>query len=61
LRRHRLRRTQLGIPAAITSGDVLLAPSKTHIGALLGKLSARDRVQLVITAYRAGLVDSDVR
>ncbi|WNV88666.1 response regulator transcription factor [Umezawaea sp. Da 62-37] len=29
---------------------------KTHIGRLLGKLQARDRAQLVIWAYEAGLV-----
>jgi DNA-binding NarL/FixJ family response regulator len=29
---------------------------KTHIGRLLAKLDARDRVQLVITAYETGLV-----
>jgi DNA-binding NarL/FixJ family response regulator len=29
---------------------------KTHIGRLLHKLQARDRAQLVITAYEAGLV-----
>ncbi|GAB2509079.1 response regulator transcription factor [Microbacterium petrolearium] len=29
---------------------------KTHVGKLLQKLAARDRVQLVITAYDAGLV-----
>ncbi len=29
---------------------------KTHIGNLLAKLAARDRAQLVITAYEAGLV-----
>lgn len=32
------------------------ATVKTHIGHLLEKLSARDRAQLVITAYEAGLV-----
>jgi DNA-binding NarL/FixJ family response regulator len=29
---------------------------KTHIGSLLAKLAARDRAQLVIAAYRTGLV-----
>jgi DNA-binding NarL/FixJ family response regulator len=29
---------------------------KTHIGHLLAKLHARDRAQLVITAYETGLV-----
>ncbi|WP_214401505.1 response regulator [Pseudonocardia lacus] len=29
---------------------------KTHIGSLLAKLAARDRAQLVIAAYRSGLV-----
>ncbi len=29
---------------------------KTHIGRLLAKLGARDRAQLVITAYETGLV-----
>jgi hypothetical protein len=29
---------------------------KTHIGRLLWKLQARDRAQLVIAAYEAGLV-----
>jgi DNA-binding NarL/FixJ family response regulator len=32
------------------------ATVKTHIGHLLGKLSARDRAQLVIIAYETGLV-----
>ena len=30
--------------------------AKTHVARLLAKLDARDRVQLVITAYQAGLV-----
>jgi DNA-binding NarL/FixJ family response regulator len=33
-----------------------LATVKTHIGRLLAKLAARDRAQLVIAAYEAGLV-----
>ncbi len=31
------------------------ATAKTHVAHLLTKLGARDRVQLVITAYQAGL------
>ena len=32
--------------------------AKTHVARLLAKLDARDRVQLVITAYEAGLLDT---
>jgi DNA-binding NarL/FixJ family response regulator len=32
------------------------ATAKTHVGHLLTKLDCRDRIQLVIVAYRAGLV-----
>ncbi|WP_194921103.1 response regulator transcription factor [Catenulispora rubra] len=35
---------------------VSLSTAKTHIGRLLMKLDARDRAQLVIAAYNAGLV-----
>ncbi|RKR92186.1 LuxR family two component transcriptional regulator [Micromonospora pisi] len=35
---------------------VTLGTVKTHIGRLLSKLGARDRAQLVITAYETGLV-----
>jgi DNA-binding NarL/FixJ family response regulator len=35
---------------------VSLATVKTHVGRLLTKLAARDRAQLVITAYETGLV-----
>jgi DNA-binding NarL/FixJ family response regulator len=36
--------------------QVSLSTAKTHVGRLLMKLSARDRAQLVIAAYDAGLV-----
>ena len=32
------------------------ATAKTHVGHLLAKLNARDRVHLVILAYQAGIV-----
>ena len=32
------------------------ATAKTHVGHLLTKLNARDRVHLVILAFQAGLV-----
>ena len=34
------------------------ATAKTHVGHLLTKLDARDRVQLVILAFQAGLVSA---
>ncbi len=37
---------------------VSLSTAKTHVGRLLMKLGARDRAQLVITAYDTGLVRS---
>jgi DNA-binding NarL/FixJ family response regulator len=36
--------------------NVSLSTAKTHVGRLLMKLNARDRAQLVIAAYDAGLV-----
>ncbi|MDP4501375.1 response regulator transcription factor [Nonomuraea sp. NBC_00507] len=41
--------------------QVSLATVKTHIGSLLAKLGARDRAQLVIVAYEAGLVEARPR
>jgi DNA-binding NarL/FixJ family response regulator len=37
---------------------ISLATARTHVGHLLTKLTARDRAQLVITAYETGLVTS---
>ena len=38
---------------------VSMSTAKTHVGRLLMKLDARDRAQLVIIAYGAGLVGPD--
>ncbi len=40
---------------------VSLATTRTHVGHLLTKLAARDRAQLVITAYETGLVTARQR
>jgi len=37
---------------------ITVGTAKTHVARLLAKLDARDRVQLVITAYEAGLVSA---
>jgi DNA-binding NarL/FixJ family response regulator len=37
---------------------ISMATTKTHIGRLLAKLTARDRAQLVIAAYESGLITS---
>jgi DNA-binding NarL/FixJ family response regulator len=44
---------EIGIRLHISPGTV-----KTHVAHLLTKLDARDRVQLVILAFRAGLVSN---
>jgi len=40
------------------AGELYLgeATIKTHVGRILAKLGARDRVQAVVTAYESGLV-----
>jgi DNA-binding NarL/FixJ family response regulator len=45
-----LSNAEIGARLHITPGT-----AKTHVGHLLTKLGARDRVQLVITAFRAGV------
>jgi DNA-binding NarL/FixJ family response regulator len=42
---------EIATALCITTGT-----AKTHVARLLAKLGARDRVQFVITAYKAGLV-----
>jgi DNA-binding NarL/FixJ family response regulator len=48
-----LGRSNAEIAAAL---HITAGTAKTHVARLLAKLEARDRVQLVITAYEAGLV-----
>ena len=40
------------------ANELVLSPltAKTHVSRVMGKLGARDRVQLVVTAYETGLV-----
>ena len=45
--------TEIAAALYITAGT-----AKTHVARLLAKLGARDRVQLVITAYEAGLISA---
>lgn len=48
----------LGLTNAEIGGRLFLSPltAKTHVSRIMTKLAARDRVQLVIIAYEAGLV-----
>jgi DNA-binding NarL/FixJ family response regulator len=47
-----------GMSNAEIAGQLCISPAttKTHVGHLLTKLAARDRVHLVILAYQAGIV-----
>jgi DNA-binding NarL/FixJ family response regulator len=47
-----------GLTNAEIGSRLFLSPltAKTHVSRIMGKLAARDRVQLVILAYEAGLV-----
>jgi DNA-binding NarL/FixJ family response regulator len=47
-----------GLTNAEIGARLFLSPltAKTHVSRIMGKLAARDRVQLVILAYEAGLV-----
>jgi DNA-binding NarL/FixJ family response regulator len=55
-----LRLVGLGMSNAEIAASlfITIGTAKTHVARLLAKLGARDRVQLVITAYQAGLVDT---
>jgi DNA-binding NarL/FixJ family response regulator len=55
-----LRLVGLGMSNAEIAAALYITPGtvKTHVARLLAKLGARDRVQLVITAYETGLVSA---
>ena len=44
-----------------TSGSISETAGKTHVTRFLQKLGLRDRVQVVVLAYHAGLSNQDVR
>ena len=48
-----------GLSNAEIAGELYLgeATIKTHVGRVLTKLNARDRVQAVVAAYESGLVE----
>ncbi len=52
-----LRLVAAGLSNAEIASQLLISPAtaKTHVAHLLTKLDARDRVQLVIIAFQAGL------
>jgi DNA-binding NarL/FixJ family response regulator len=55
-----LRLVGLGKSNAEIAAALYITPgtAKTHVARLLAKLGARDRIQLVITAYETGLVSA---
>jgi DNA-binding NarL/FixJ family response regulator len=55
-----LRLVAGGLSNGEIGGQLCISPAtaKTHVGHLLTKLNCRDRIQLVIMAYQAGLVSA---
>ena len=58
-----LRLMARGMSNSEIAGQLYLgeATVKTHVGRVLGKLDARDRVQAVVAAYESGLVEPGTR
>jgi len=58
-----LRLMARGMSNSEIAGQLYLgeATVKTHVGRVLGKLDARDRVQAVVAAYESGLVEPGAR